>query len=111
MDHSNEVKEKLKKYAVSDITFTKKNYREILHKRKISDDEISRDITNPEKLVFAQKQIRTFKGIDEIRYRCYFVYSHSRGRCYVLKFNSKLRIITIFPIGRKTLNRYRKRFK
>lgn len=111
MDYSDEVKEKLKKYAVSDIAFTKKNYGEILQKRRISGDEINQDMTNPEKLVFAQKQTRVFKGIDEVRYRCYFIYSHSKGRCYVIKFDSKLRVITVFPLGRKTLNRYRKRFK
>lgn len=111
MDFSDEVKEKLKRYSVSDLIFTKKNHQEILQKRRISGEEIIRDITNPEKLVFAQKQIRVFKGIEETRYRCYFVHSHSKGRCYVLKFNLRLKIITVFPLGRKTLNRYRKRFK
>ena len=50
---------------------------------------------------------------NETRYVLYFVYSGKRGRVYVIKpMRKELKIITIYPIGKLTLRRYRKkRFK
>jgi len=58
-------------------------------------------------LVYSEKQEIEFESEKEERFRCYFIYSHNRGRCYVLKFNGDIKVITVFPLGRTTLKRYR----
>lgn len=105
------IKTMLRRYSQKNITFTKKNYKKILEKRNLSETEIKKELLNPNKLVLAEKETRTFENKKEIRYRCYFIYSNSKGICVIIKLNKKLKIITAFPLGRKTLNRYRKRFK
>lgn len=45
---------------------------------------------------------------EEKRYALYYVYSGSRGRTYVLRFTEKIRIVTVYPIGRMTLRKYKK---
>ncbi len=44
----------------------------------------------------------------EKRYALYYVYSGSRGRTYVLRFCEKIRIVTVYPIGRMTLRKYKR---
>jgi len=55
--------------------------------------------------VHIEKQERN----GEIRYALYFVYSGKKGRVYVLTFKEKIRVITIYPLGRKTLSKYKKK--
>ena len=69
------------------------------------------EILNLKELTFTEKQTVEFEGKKEERFRCYFVYSRNRRRCYILNFNDKIKVITVFPLGRTTLKRYRKRFK
>jgi hypothetical protein len=39
------------------------------------------------------------------------VYSGSKGRVYIIKFKDKIRVITVYPLGRRTLIKYKgKRF-
>lgn len=74
-------------------------------------DEMKNEILVLNKLTFTEKQDVEFEGQKEERFRCYFVYSGNRGRCYLLNFNDNIKVITVFPLGRTTLKRYRKRFK
>jgi hypothetical protein len=74
-------------------------------------EDMKSELLNPEKLMFAQEQSVCFKNNPEKRFRCYFVYSKSKGRCYILRFNKEVKVITAFPLGRKTLKRYKKTFK
>ena len=47
---------------------------------------------------------------NETRYILYHIYSEKKGRAYVITFRgNKIRVITIYPIGTKTLIRYKKR--
>jgi len=56
------------------------------------------------KVVFRQERN------NEERYSLYFIYSRSKGRVYVLRlYPDKIRVITIFPIGKRTLSKYFKR--
>ncbi|MCX6749013.1 MAG: hypothetical protein NT076_05410 [Candidatus Pacearchaeota archaeon] len=102
-----EVKELIKKYQKEDFEYGKPvDY--LLFRTNTNKNDIEKEIINCKNLEFVEKQLRK----NEIRYVLYFIYSRRKGRAYVLKFNSKIRIITIYPLGKKTLRKYRKkRFK
>jgi len=103
-DYSEEVKKLIKKYKKEEIEYGKP-FGYLLFRNKATKEEIEKEIINCENLEFTEKQ----KKKEEVRYLLYFVYSRKRGRAYVLKFGKKLRIITIYPLGKRTLRRYRKR--
>ncbi len=102
-----EVKELIKIYQKEDIEYGKPvDY--LLFRNKTNKEEIEEEIINCKNLEFVEKQLRK----NESRYVLYFMYSRKKGRAYVLKFNNKIRIITIYSLGKKTLKKYRKkRFK
>ena len=111
-DWSNNIKEKAKKYSKDQVIFTKTKLLDWLCKRNNSTvDKMKEEILNLKDLTFSERQEVEFEGEKEERFRCYFVYSNNKGRCYVLRFNDNIKIITVFPIGRTTLKKYRKRFK
>ncbi len=111
-DKSDVVKEKVKKYSKDQIFFTKSRILDWLCKRNNTTvDKMKEEVLNPKDLTFTEKQQIEHGGEKEERFRCYFVYSNNRGRRYVLKFDKQIKIITVFPLGRTTLKRYRKRFK
>ena len=111
-DWSEFVRKKIKKYVMNDILFTKLNLLDWLEERnKCTVKEMKSELHQLENLVFVEKQEVLYEGINEERYRCYFVYSRSRGRCYILRFNAPIKVITVFPLGRVTLRKYKKRFK
>lgn len=106
-DLKKEVKELIKKYKKDDFEYGKP-FDYLIFRNKTSKNEIEEEIINHRNLEFVEKQERK----NETRYVLYFVYSRKKGRAYVLKFNAKIRVITIYPVGRKTLRKYRKkRFK
>jgi len=106
-DYSEEVKTLIIGYKKEDAEYGKP-LEYLLSRNKMTKEEIVKEIFECKNLEFTEKQER--KG--EIRYVLYFVYSRKKGRAYILRFNEKIRIITIYPIGKKTLRRYRKkRFK
>lgn len=104
-NYKQEVLDYLKRYKIDDVVFTKKDIEEQLTIRRLTKEEIVKNLLNPKRLVFAEKQEREFKGKKDIRYNCYFLFSKSRAHRYVLSFNDKLKVITAIPLGRKTLNR------
>jgi len=72
-----------------------------------SKEEMEIEILNYDNVEFVEKQLEQ----DETRYKLYFVYSSKTGRVYVLKFTEKIRIITVYPIGKTTLKNYKGKFK
>ena len=54
-------------------------------------------ITNPEKLVYAQKQT---SRKNEEKYDCYFAYSKHFYHRYILTINGKVIIVTIIKVNR-----------
>jgi len=72
-----------------------------------SKEEMENEILDCGNAEFVEKQ----KEQGEKRYKLYFVYSSKTGRVYVLKFTEKIRIITVYPIGRQTLKNYKRKFK
>jgi hypothetical protein len=111
-DKSNVVKERVKRYKKDQIIFTKSRIINWLCKiNNMIVEEMKEEVLNPANLTFTEEQQIEYEGKKEERFRCYFVYSNNRGRCYILKFDKQIKVITVFPLGRTTLKRYRKRFK
>ena len=104
-DYSKEVKEIIKQYEKEDIEYGK-SLDFFVRRLKVEKDEIDNEILACENLFFTEKQLRN----GEVRYALFFVYSRRNGRKYVVMFKkSKLRIITVIPLGKRTLKKYRKK--
>ncbi len=104
-DYSNEVKILIKRYRKEDIEYGK-GLDFLIRRLNTKKEEIDNDILNCNNLSLTEKQLKN----GEIRYALFFMYSRRKGRKYVITFReSKLRIITIIPLGKKTLKRYRKK--
>jgi hypothetical protein len=72
-----------------------------------SKEEMEKEILDYDNVEFVEKQIEQ----DETRYKLYFIYSSKTGRVYVLKFTEKIRIITVYSLGKTTLKNYNRKFK
>ena len=106
-DYSKEVKKLIKEFSKKGFEFGKP-IKLLSFENNLTEEEMKEEILNCKDLEFTAKQ--SIRG--EIRYALYFVYSNSRGRVYVLTFRDRIRVITIFPLGRTTLRKYqRKKFK
>ena len=107
------VKNKIHNCIISEIMFTKTgdNLIWLAERNNCSLDDLKQELKNTEHLVFAEKQEVDHKGESETRFKCYYIYSNSRGRCFPLIIGEKIKIVTAFPLGRITLNKYRKRKK
>jgi len=105
-DYLNELKENIKKYKDKGFEYGKPiKYLEF--RNGISKEEIEKEIIELNNIEFVERQ-----NIEsEKRYKLYYIYSSRSGRVYVLKFTEKIRIITIYPLGRTTLKNYKRRFK
>ncbi|MEK6917818.1 MAG: hypothetical protein AABW51_02620 [Nanoarchaeota archaeon] len=99
-----EIKKLLSKYSREDIGFGKtENY--ILERINATKEDVATDLLSLENLELVEEQKRN----NEIRYVLFFVYSKKSGRVYVITLREKLRIITAYPLGKKTLSKYNKR--
>jgi len=102
-----EVKRLLEKYSKEDFEFGKlENY--ILNRIKATKEDVIEDLFSLKDLEFVEKQ----SVKKESRYALFYVYSKRKGRVYIITLRDKLRLITAYPLGKKTLSRYnKKRFK
>lgn len=107
------VKNRIDKYPISEIKFTKEgdNLEWLAERNNCSLDDLKQELKTTEHLVLAEKQEVDYKGGPETRFKCYYIYSNSRGRCFLVIIGEKIKIITAFPLGRITLNKYRKNRK
>jgi len=105
-DYSEELKELIDKYKEKGFEWGKPiEYLEF--RNGCSREELEREILDYNNVEFVEKQ----KEQGETRYKLYFVYSSKKGRVYVLRFTNKIRIITVYLIGRHTLKNYKRKFK
>lgn len=105
-DYQEEVKLLIEKYKQNGFEWGKPiDYLEFRNGCSVEDME--REILDLTNIEFVEKQ----KEESETRYKLYFVYSSKTGRVYVLKFTEKIRVITVYPIGRQTLKNYKRKFK
>ncbi len=106
-DYSKEVKVKINEFKEKGFEFGKSE-KYLSHRAGISFKEMEAELENCKDLVFADRR----DAGGEVRYTLYFVYNKRKGRAYAITFRGKIRVITAFPLGRKTLNKYnRQRFK
>jgi len=103
-DYSNEVKTLLNSFKERGFEFGKP-MKLLNFKSGLFENEMKEELFNFDYLVFTEKQDRS----KEIRYALYFVYNKRKGRVFVITFRNKIRIITIYPLGQKTLKKYYKR--
>jgi hypothetical protein len=105
-DYSEEVKDLIEKYKDKGFQWGKPiDYLEFRNGN--SREEMEKDLLDYKNVVFVAKQ----KEQEETRYKIYMVYSSRTGRVYVLKFTDKIRIITVYPLGKTTLKNYKAKFK
>lgn len=99
-----ELRKILSKYKKEDIEFGK-DLSYLCFRNGCSKEEFIKEIFALTDVEIIEKQER-----GEERFVIYLIYSKSKGRAYVLRFYpQKIRVITIFPLGRRTLSRYFKR--
>ena len=104
MDNIKEFDKLLKNYSKDDVVFGKIE-KYILDRINASKEEVINELFSSENLEFVEKQEKS----NETRYILFFVYSKRKGRVYVIIFGRELRIITAYPLGRKTLLKYKKK--
>lgn len=105
-DYKEELREFIEKYKEKGFEWGKPiDYLEF--RNGCSKEEMEKEILNCENVELVEKQ----REEGEIRYKLYFVYNFRKGRVYVLKFTEKIRIITVYPIGKQTLKHYKRKFK
>jgi hypothetical protein len=105
-NYAEELKEMIDKYKEKGFEWGKPvDYLEF--RNGCSYEEMEKEILDYDNVEFVEKQIEQ----GEIRYKLYFVYSSKTGRVYVLKFTEKIRIITVYPLGKTTLKNYNRKFK
>jgi hypothetical protein len=106
-NYSDEVKELIKRYNKEEDIVLLKSDIYITKRNNTTTEEIKREILEVQKLYYTEKQERQ----DGVRYALFFKYSNKKGRCYVIEFNNKIKVVTVFPLGKKTLKKYElKRF-
>jgi hypothetical protein len=104
MDNIGNVIKKLKKYNSKDVFYCKPiNY--LCFRNNCSEMDFEKDLLSGKNL----KVINPHKRNGELRHGLYFIYNRRKGRVYIVKFGNLLKVVTIYPIGTKTLNRYNKR--
>jgi len=104
-DYSEELKELIDKYKNKGFRYAKPiNF--LLERIGDTKENVEKELIDFKDLKLCEKQER--KG--EKRYILYYVYSNRKGRVYAIAFEDKIVIVTIFPIGKKTLKKYKKKF-
>ena len=91
------LKDKLRSHKAGDIIITKHAGLQAIM-RQIDFEEVKRNILNPDKLIYAEKQ--NSKKFNEEKYDCYFAYSSDFVHRYILVINGKVIIVTIIKINR-----------
>ena len=105
-NYNEELKELINKYKEKGFEWGKPvEYLEF--RNGCSKEEMEKEILDCNSLEFVDKQ----KEQGETRYKLYFIYDFKKGRVYVLKFTNKIRIITVYPLGKQTLKNYKRKFK
>ena len=99
-----EVKKLLSGYSKEDVIFGKTEAY-ILERIGATKKEVEDDLFTTENLEFVEEQKRS----NETRYALFFIYSRKSGRVYVVKLDDKIRIITTYPLGKRTISKYHKK--
>lgn len=105
-NYSEELKELIEKYKEKGFEWGKPiEYMEF--RNGCSREEMEKEVLDYKNVEFVEKQ----REQGEKRYKLYILYSSKTGRVYILKFTKKIRIITVYLIGKQTLKNYKGKFK
>ncbi|MEK6914256.1 MAG: hypothetical protein AABW83_01255 [Nanoarchaeota archaeon] len=104
-DYSEELKELIEKFKDRGFRYAKP-IDILLERINDTKENIEKELIDLNGLIFCSKQERS----GEIRYILYYIYSNRKGRIYAITFQDKIVIITIFPVGKKTLKKYKRKF-
>ena len=105
-DFSEELEELIDKYKEKGFEWGKPiDYLEF--RNGCSKEDMEKEILDYNNIEFVEMQNEQ----GETRYKLYLVYSSKTGRVYVLKFTERIRVITVYSIGRQTLKNYKRKFK
>ena len=104
-NYSEELKELIEKYKEKGFRYAKP-IDFLLERIGDTKENVEKELIDFKDLKFCEKQER--KG--ETRYTLYYVYSNKKGRIYAIAFEDNIVTITIFPIGKKTLKKCKKKF-
>ena len=105
------VKRRLILYRKRPIIYTKHYIDKGLRLRRISKQKIEKNLRNPFRLRYAEKQIKTYKGFPDERYLSHFVYSNKMWLSTPLKFNHGIKVLTAYESGRDTIRKLKMKFK
>jgi hypothetical protein len=72
-----------------------------------SKEEMEKEILDYSDTEYVEKQ----RLMEETSYKLYFIYSSKTGRVYVLRFTTKIRVITVYPLSGVTIKKYKRNFK
>ena len=105
-NYSEELKELIEKFKDKGFEWGKSiNYLEF--RNGCSKEEMIKEILDCSNVEYVEKQ----RVQEETRYKLYFIYSSKTGRVYVLKFTTKIRVITVYPLSEATARNYKRKFK
>ncbi len=105
-NYAEELKELIEKYKDKGFEWGKPiDYLEF--RNGCSKEEMEKEILDYSNVEYVEKQ----RVQEEARYKLYFVYSSKTGRVYVLKFTTKIRVITVYPLSEVTIKNYKRNFK
>ena len=94
----------IKKYSKEEVEFGK-DLDYLCFRNSCKKEDFLEDLFSYENLHIVIKQKRD----NEERFLAYYIYSKRKGRAYVLRFYpDKIRVITIYPLGNRTLKKYTK---
>lgn len=86
-------RKRLKKYTSKDVVFSS-HAREKLFLVEVKQEDVIKNLLNPEKLVFVELQ-------ENNRFNCYFAYSKQFYHRYVTILSKKIIVVTVISIRRK----------
>ncbi|MEK6932955.1 MAG: hypothetical protein AABW56_04150 [Nanoarchaeota archaeon] len=104
INHLDELKNLIQNHKEKGIRYGK-SLDFLLKRIKRTKEDVEHDIFSLNNLEHIEKQEKS----GETRFVLFFVHTKRKGIEYVLTFKDKIVIITAFPLGKRTLIRYRKK--
>lgn len=105
------IKARLQRTDPQFVYFTKtRRVLDQLYKRVLmKSDKLKFELLQAKHLQYIEKQFTTYQGIGEPRFCCYFFYPEGNGKVFVITFNGSIKIITVFPLGKRTVKKQKRR--
>ena len=105
------IKARLQRTDPQFVLFTKTGLLldELSQRTSMQLDDLKIELIQAKYLHFIEKQLELHQGVLETRFCCYFIHPGGFGKAFVITFNGTLRIITVFLLGRRSLQKLKRR--